>query len=117
MPELAAQMNALPKIVFSRTLASADWSNMTLIKDDLVGAVGRMKADLGPDMVILGSGSIVMQLATARLIDTIQVVVNPVALGGGQSLLAGLHQRLNLTLTQSRAFRNGSVLFSYSPTE
>lgn len=115
MPEVAAQMNALPKIVFSPTLASADWSNTTLIKNDLVGTVGRMKAEPGADMVILGSGSIVTQLAGAGLIDTIQVVVNPVALGGGQSFLAGLHQPLNLTLTQSRAFRNGSVVLWYSP--
>lgn len=44
MPEVAAQMNAMPKIVFSRTLAPAGWNNATLVKDDLIGTIRRMKA-------------------------------------------------------------------------
>jgi dihydrofolate reductase len=115
MPEVAAQMNALSKIVFSRTLRSADWNNTTLIKNDLVGTISRMKAEPGPDMAILGSGSVVTQLAGAGLIDTIQIVVNPVALGGGTSFLAGLRQPLNLTLTHARTFGNGSAVLCYAP--
>lgn len=115
MPEVAASMNAMPKIVFSRTLRSADWNNTTLVKDDLVGTVRRMKAETGPDMAILGSGTIVRQLADAGLIDTFQVVVNPVALGSGRSLLSGLSRRLDLVLTNTRVFRNGSVLLWYAP--
>jgi dihydrofolate reductase len=115
MPEVAAQMNALPKIVFSRTMTSADWNNTTLIKNDLVGTISRMKAEPGPDMAILGSGSIVTQLAGAGLIDTIQMVVNPVALGAGKSFLAGVRQPLNLTLTHARTFGNGSVVLWYAP--
>jgi len=115
MPEVAAQMNAVSKIVFSRTLTSADWNNTTLIKNDLVGTISRMKAEPGPDMAILGSGSIVTQLAAPGLIDTIQIVVNPVALGAGKSFLAGLRQPLNLTFTHARTFGNGSVVLSYAP--
>ncbi len=115
MPEVAAQMNTLPKIVFSRTLSSADWNNTTLVRGDIVGTIRRMKAEPGPDMAILGSGSIVTQLAEAGLIDTIQVVVNPVALGAGKSFLAGLQHPLNLALTQTRAFGNGSVVLWYAP--
>ena len=48
MPEVAASMNAMPKVVFSRTMNSADWSNTTLVKDDLVGTVRRMKSEAGP---------------------------------------------------------------------
>jgi dihydrofolate reductase len=108
-------MNALSKIVFSRTLTSADWNNTTLIKNDLVGTISRMKAEPGPDMAILGSGSVVTQLAGAGLIDTIQIVVNPVALGAGKSFLAGLRQPLNLTLTHARTFGNGSAVLWYAP--
>lgn len=115
MPELAARMNAMPKVVFSRTLRSADWSNTTLVKDDVVGTVRRMKDEAGPDMAILGSGSIVRQLADAGLIDTFQVVVNPVALGAGKSLFSGLTQRLELMLTKTRVFGNGSVVLWYAP--
>jgi dihydrofolate reductase len=65
--------------------------------------------------VILGSGSIVTQLADAGLIDTFQVVVNPVALGAGKTYLDGLTKRFELTLTNSRVFRNGAIVLWYSP--
>lgn len=59
-------MNALPKIVFSRTMASAEWIN-TAVKSDLIGgATKALKAGDGPDMAILGSGSIVAQLMDGR---------------------------------------------------
>jgi len=115
MPEVAAGMNAMPKVVFSRSLASADWSNTTLVKDDLVAAVRRMKDEAGPDMVILGSGSIVMQLADAGLVDSFQVVINPVALGSGKSLFSGLTRKLDLALTDTRVFKNGAVVLWYTP--
>src|SRR5262245_15797967 len=115
MPEVARQMNALPKLVFSRTLASADWNNTTVVRNDPAGTVRRMKAREGPDMTILGSGSIVTQLAAEGLVDTIQVVVKPVALGAGRSFLSGLHGPLDLTLTDTRTFRNGSVVLWYAP--
>jgi len=115
MPEVAASMNAMPKIVCSRTLSSANWTNTTLVKDDLVGTVRRMKEEAGPDITILGSGSIVTQLADAGLIDTFQVVLDPVALGAGKSLFSGLTKRLQLVLTNTRVFGDGSVVLWYAP--
>jgi dihydrofolate reductase len=115
MPEVASAMNAMPKMVFSRTLRSAEWSNTTLVQDGLVDTVRRLKSDPGPDIAILGSGTIVQQLAEAGLIDSLQVVVNPVALGAGKSLFAGLAQPLAWTLVKSRVFENGSVVVWYVP--
>lgn len=116
MPEVAASMNGMPKVVFSRTMSSAAWSNTTLMRDDVVGTVRQMKGEAGPDMTILGSASIVAQLADAGLIDELQVVVNPVALGAGKSFLAGLTNGLDFTLTNTRVFRNGSVVLWYAPS-
>lgn len=115
MPEVAARMNALPKVVFSRTLRAAGWSNTTLVRDDLPGAVRRLKEEPGPDMAILGSGSIVTQLAAAGLLDTLQLVTNPVALGGGKAAFAALPHPLGFRLTKSRVFANGSVVSWYAP--
>ena len=115
MPEVAAGMNAMTKVVFSHTLNSADWSNTILVKSDVVPTVRRMKSEAGPDMTILGSGSVVTQLAGAGLIDRFQVVVNPVALGAGKSLFSGLTQWLDLKLTKTRVFANGSVVLCYAP--
>jgi dihydrofolate reductase len=113
MPEVAKQMNGLPKLVFSRTLESADWSNTTLIREDAARAMRRIKSEPGPDMTILGSGSLVTRLAAAGLIDTLQVVVNPVALGAGRAIFDGLPAPLQLGFAGSRAFANGSVVLRY----
>jgi dihydrofolate reductase len=112
-PTVAKGMNALRKVVFSRTLPSADWSNTTLIKDDLVGAVRRMKAGDGPGMTILGSGEIVSQLTQAGLIDTYQVVVVPVVIGAGRTMFDGVEGRIALKRTSCRAFANGRVVLGY----
>ena len=114
-PVVAERMNSGPKVVFSRTLAAAEWSNTTLVREDAPVAVRRMKEEDGPGMVILGSGSIVTQVAAAGLLDTLQVVVTPVALGAGSSLLAGLGRRLDLALADTRVFRNGAVVLWYAP--
>jgi dihydrofolate reductase len=114
-PVVAAGMNASPKVVFSRTLREASWSNTRLLRGDPAAEIRRMKAEPGPDMAILGSGSLVAQLAPERLIDEYQIVVIPVALGGGRALFDGIPEKLTLRLTRSRAFRNGNVLLCYEP--
>jgi dihydrofolate reductase len=115
MPEVAAGMNTMPKAVFSRTMTKAAWQNTTLLKGDLAEEVRRLKAATGPDMVILGSGSIVAQLTGHGLIDEYQVVVNPVILGGGRTMFEGLASRAPLKLTSTRSFQNGSILACYEP--
>jgi dihydrofolate reductase len=114
-PEVAERMNNLPKVVFSRTLDKASWSHTTLVKGDPVAAMRKMKAEPGEDMTILGSGSLVSQLAQAGLIDAYQLVVNPVVLGKGRTLFEGVQEKLALKLTQTRVFGNGNILLSYQP--
>src|SRR6187401_2336542 len=80
-PMVAGGMNALPKIVFSRTLANVSWANTRLVKADPAAEVRKLKSEPGPALVMMGSGSIVAQLAAAGLIDEYQLVVTPVALG------------------------------------
>jgi dihydrofolate reductase len=115
MPDVANGMNSMPKIVFSRTLSTVSWSNTTLVKDDLVGTVRRMKQEDGPGVAILGSGTIVSQLAAAGLIDEYQLVINPLALGAGRTLFEGIGRQLPLKLTGSRTFKNGNVVLTYEP--
>ena len=116
-PAVAARMNALPKLVFSRTLDKVSWSNTELVKADLVAEMRKRKEEPGVDMAILGSGSIVSQLAQAGLIDEYHVVVTPIVLGKGRTMFEGLEHKLNLKLTKSRAFGNGRVVLGYQPLE
>jgi dihydrofolate reductase len=114
-PVVAARMNELPKVVFSRTLQKASWNNTTLVNGDPVAAVRRLKEESGPNMVIMGSGTIVSQLARERLIDEYQMVVNPLALGNGRTLFEGMKDKHALRLTKSRPFTNGNVVLWYEP--
>jgi dihydrofolate reductase len=113
-PVVAERMNNLEKVVFSRTMNEATWSNTTLVKDDMIGAVRAMK-EAGKEMATLGSGSIVTQLAQAGLIDEYQIVIYPIALGDGRSLFKGMEKDLRLSLTSSRTFTNGNVVLRYAP--
>jgi dihydrofolate reductase len=114
-PAVAAGMNKAEKIVFSRTLSKAEWANTRVVKDDLVEEIRRLKALAGKDLTILGSGSIVTQLAAAGLIDVYQFMIDPVALGKGATLFGGLEGKLDLELTGSRVFKSGVVLLNYKP--
>ena len=113
LPDVAEGMNRLPKVVFSRTLDKVTWSNTKLLKGNLAEEVRAMKKEAGEDMVILGSGSIVSQLAREGVIDEYQVVVNPVVLGRGRTMFEGLEAKLDLKLARTRTFANGNVLLCY----
>ena len=115
-PIVAQGMNRASKIVFSRTLAKADWANTRLVKEDMLGTVRALKEQPGRDLAILGSGSIVAQLAQAGLIDEYQILFNPVVLGKGKTMFEGIRNRIALKLTSTRTFRNGNVLLVYEPT-
>lgn len=112
MPTVAAAMNARPKLVFSRTLQGSDWHN-TRVAADAVAEVRRLRAGDGPDMVVLGSGEIVAQLAGAGLVDRYQIVVMPLVLGAGRTLFDGVGRRL--ALLGSRSFGNGNLVLDYAP--
>jgi dihydrofolate reductase len=113
MPIVAEHMNSVPKVVFSKTLNTAEWSNTTLLKGDLSAEVRRLKVSVEGHIVIFGSGSIVAQLTQARLIDQYDLIVHPVLLGAGKSMFTRLDTMLDLKLIKSRTFGNGNVLLSY----
>jgi dihydrofolate reductase len=115
MPEVAAGMNRMPKYVVSRTLAASDWQNTTVLEGDLVKEVQALKATDGPDLVILGSGSVVSQLTEARLIDEYQLVLTAVVLGKGRTPFQTLDERRTFALKKTRTFTNGNVVLWYEP--
>jgi len=114
-PVVATHMNKQPKVVFSRTLDEASWSNTRLVNSDPAAEVRRMKEEDGPGMVIFGSGTIVALLAQAGLVDEYQIVVHPIVLGGGRSMFEGVKEQMALKLMKARVFENGNVLLRYEP--
>jgi dihydrofolate reductase len=113
LPIVAEGMNSAEKIVFSRTLNKVEWNNSSLIKDNMVEEIKRLKESPGKDMTILGSGSIVTQFAEHGLIDIYELMVDPMALGDGSQLFKGLSHPLNLKLASSRVFKSGTLLLRY----
>ena len=114
MPEVSAGMTKAKNYVFSRNLKKADWANTTILNGDPVSEIVKPKRNDGPGLTILGSGSIVKQLAAAGLIDDYQLMVCPVILGSGRTLFDGIPGRPTLKLANSRAFKNGKVFLHYT---
>jgi dihydrofolate reductase len=113
LPKVAEGMNRSSKVVFSRTMDAAAWNNTKLLKGDLATEVRKLKSESGPGMVILGSGSIVSQLAQEGLIDEYQIVTAPLALGAGRTMFDGVNKKLKLKLTKTRSFTNGNIVSWY----
>ena len=81
----SAQMNAMPKLVMSRSLEdTAGWQNSAVLRGDLVTEVGKRKAE--QDIVVMGSASVVHALIAAGLVDEYRLLVFPVVLGAGTRL-------------------------------
>jgi dihydrofolate reductase len=79
----ATRMNAVPKLVASRTLTDASaWANSRILEDDLVTAVKAERRD----MIITGSVSIVHTLIARELVDEYRLLTFPTVLGTGQRL-------------------------------
>jgi len=68
-PVVAERMNNLPKVVFSRTMDKAAWSNTKLVKRDMAAEIRKMKEEPGEGMASVGSGSLVPQLAEEGFSD------------------------------------------------
>jgi dihydrofolate reductase len=113
-PIVARGMNSAAKIVFSRTLNKVDWNNTKLVKNDMLSEIRKLKQESGKDLTVLGSGSIVSQLAQERLIDEYQILLNPVVIGKGKTMFEGVKDRFSLKLTKTRVFGNGNVLLNYA---
>ena len=113
-PGVAKGMTEARKVVFSKTLKKADWANTQIIDGDLESEVEKLKK--GADSItILGSGSIVNQLASKGLIDEFLIMVHPVAISDGISFLANISNKIEFELLNTKSFGNGIVLLTYKP--
>ena len=112
----ADKLNALEKVVFSRTLARAPWGKFgdaRIVTGDATKEVEKLKRGSGKDMVLWGSLSLAQSLMSDGVIDEYQLVVLPVVLGSGRSLFPD-RTTLDLVLVDTRSFDRGGVLLAYS---
>ncbi len=114
-PQVANRMNAISKIVVSKTLDKADWNNTRLIKTNLVEEITNLKALPGKELALFGSANLASTFIKEHLIDEFRIFVNPLVLGKGGPLFIGLDGRLKLKLLEAQPFKNGNVLLRYEP--
>ena len=85
----ADHMNSITKYVASRTLSEEDldWTNSHLLPgDDAIGAIAKLKTEEGRDIQVMGSATLARELIANELVDELNLMIEPVILGGGKRL-------------------------------
>ena len=114
--EFTERMNSIPKYVVSNTLKRADWNNSTIISGDVPGAIRKLKAQPGGDLLVYGSADLVDELLAHDLVDEYRLLVYPVILGSGKRMFRDRIDTHHLRLIESRTFGSGVVLLTYAPS-
>ncbi|WP_446215460.1 dihydrofolate reductase family protein [Micromonospora sp. IBHARD004] len=109
--EFAAIWRDMPKIVYSRTLARADW-NATVVREVVPEEVMALKAQPGGDLVV-GGADLASAFRRHGLVDEYRIYLHPVAIGRGKPLFPPSDTPVDLRLVESRPFGNGVVLLRY----
>ncbi len=112
--ESARAFDSVNKIVFSRSLASADDKNTRIVRANLSDEILKLKQEQGKN-ILVGGVDVPSQLIELGLVDEYCFVVGPIVAGEGRRLLEGvsLQERLQLKLAESKIFKSGCVALRY----
>ena len=112
--EFALAFDSINKIVFSRSLDSAEDKNTRILRTNLRDEILKLKQEQGKS-ILVGGVDIPSQLIELGLIDEYRFVVGPTIAGEGRRLLEGisLRERLRLKLVDSKIFKSGCVALRY----
>jgi dihydrofolate reductase len=113
--EIADFMNALPKVVFSRTLKTSPWNNTQIFNDNVPETVARLKRETAKDIYVFGSADLASTLISQDLIDEFRIGVAPVLLGNGTPLFKPSSKQHKLKLIDAKALSVGAVIQRYAP--
>jgi dihydrofolate reductase len=106
-------LNAARKVVFSRTLKTADWANTTIAAGDTAEEVDKLRQGGEGHIVVWGGVSLWRSLMRLDLIDELQVSLFPYVAGEGTRLFDGVPRSYGLELVSSTASRSGIVELVY----
>ncbi len=115
--DIADFMNTIPKIVFSRTLKKADWSNTRLVPENAVEEVAKLKRQPGKDLFVFGSANLSSTLLNHGLFDELDLAITPLLLGRGNPLFKASPDRLKMKLLEVRPLKSGGVILRYEPEQ
>ncbi|MCI0434368.1 MAG: dihydrofolate reductase family protein [Gemmatimonadetes bacterium] len=101
-------------LVFSRTLRQQDHPGVTIVADRIPETLNELRAQPGKDIWLFGGGSLFQSLLALGQVDTVEVAIIPVLLGGGIPLLPAPAARRELSLTGHRVYGSGIVSLEYA---
>jgi dihydrofolate reductase len=101
-----------PHIVLSRTLDKVAWKTARIARD--VEEIRKIKEQPGKGMYVVGGAMLVSNLMNLGLIDELQLMVNPLILGGGKALFKDVEERHALKLVRAKPLKSGKVNLIYS---
>ena len=112
--EFAQTFVSIEKIVFSRSLDSAEATNTRIVRTNLRDEILKLKKEQGKN-ILIGGVDIPSQLIELGLVDEYHFVVQPIVAGEGRRLLEGvsLPEKLQLNLVESKIFKSGCVALHY----
>ena len=113
---IADRLNSAPKYVVSSTLKKAEWNNSTIINEDVVEEVTKLKQQPGQDILMFGSATLVQSLMEADLIDEYRFLVHPTIMGGGKRFFKDGMLATKLKLVKTETLNSGVTLDCYEPT-
>jgi len=113
----AKPMNEIPKVVFSRTLKTADWPETRIASGDMAEEIAMLKAVPGKDLVACGGTEFMHSLIKLGVIDEYRLWVLPAVTGKGAPLFPELDEALKLRLVKSTAFPLGILELCYVPAD
>jgi dihydrofolate reductase len=111
--EFADQLNSLPKYVVSDTLEHPRWTNVTVLKGNVIDEVTRLKRELDGDIVIYASYQLGRTLIEFDLVDELRLFVFPVVVGSGERLFGETTGTKPFRLASSRTVGDGLLFVSY----
>ena len=113
MDDFAKAIGKIHKIVFSHKLKNVDWDSAELSTKTLEDTINVLKQKAGKD-VLVGSRSLIIQLANLDLIDEFQICIHPVIAGKGMLLFDQIDKRINLKLVKTKIFDSGAIIHYYA---
>jgi dihydrofolate reductase len=110
---VADRLNSAPKYVVSSTLKKAEWNNSTIINEDVVAEITKLKQQPGQDILVFGSATLLQSLMEADLVDEYRFLVHPIIMGSGKRFFRDEMVATKLKLVKTKTLNSGVILDCY----
>ena len=109
----AAKLNSVPKFVVSTKLKKAEWNNSTIVNQNFVGEIIKLKMQYRGEIQIEGSATLVHSLMKENLIDEFRLLVHPIIIGSGKRFFKDGMKTPEMKLVNTQTLDKGVILLCY----